>query len=160
MKNIIFITLAVPGKSILQALMMINSLRSFGCRMKDTPVWVLVPETRNNFSQDILDEITLLKTKLVPFKAATEGTRIPFGMKIAAAVHAEALAKDHVKYLVWLDSDTIILNEPDEFLLPEGIVFGYRPVHHKLVGPGWDEPLDPFWSHVPRRCRHCLRDCP
>jgi len=152
MKKIAFITLAAPGKSILKALMMANSLRSFGGRLKDSPVWVLVPETMSKFTEAIQDEITLLKVAVVPFEFATEGPRIPFTAKIAAAVHAEAILKGDTKRLVWLDCDTIILREPDEFLLPDGMVFGYRPVHHKLIGPTWGEPLDPFWALIYQTC--------
>jgi hypothetical protein len=30
---------------------------------------------------------------------------------------------------------------------------GYRPVHHKLIGPAWDEPLDSFWQLVYEICK-------
>jgi hypothetical protein len=152
MRKITFITLAVPGKSALKALMMANSLRSFGGHLKSSPIWVLVPEGMNRFSNAVQDHFKRLKVATIPFKIEPNEQKFPFASKIAAASHAEEIAKKESELLVWLDCDNIILKEPDEFLLPSGVTLGYRPVHHKLIGPSWGEPLDPFWNLIYQSC--------
>ena len=50
--------------------------------------------------------------------------------------------------LAWLDADTIVLQEPGEFILPAGKSLGYRPVMHRNIGLLHDESPDAFWSRV------------
>ena len=52
------------------------------------------------------------------------------------------------RLLVWLDEDTVFLQDPEEFDLPEGIRLGYRPVMHRNIGLRMDEPIDAFWERV------------
>jgi len=152
MQQVTFITLAVPGKSVLKALMMANSLRSFGGKLKDSTIWVLVPEVMNEFPKTIQSELTHQNVLIVPFEITPDELRSPFAVKILAAAHAEAAITGNTELLAWLDCDNIILHEPGEFLLPDGAVLGYRPVHHKLIGPAWDQPLDPFWKLIYQSC--------
>jgi hypothetical protein len=153
MQKTTFVTLAVPGKSILKALMMGNSLRDFGGELKDSPIWILVPEGNIQFSNQILEKISTLNAEIVVFEISPNELRFPFASKVAAAAHAEANLMCGSNLLVWLDSDNIILREPDEFLLPGQIYLGYRPVHHKLIGPTWGQPLDPFWNLIYQSCQ-------
>ena len=152
MHKITFITLAVPGKSVLKALMMANSLRCFGGNLKSSPIWVLVPEGMNRFSDAVQNHFMRLNVATIPFIIEPDELNFPFASKIAAAAYAETTAKGETELLVWLDCDNIILREPDEFLLPAGVTLGYRPVHHKLIGPSWGKPLDPFWNLIYQSC--------
>ena len=152
MKELIFITLAIPGKPTLDALLMAESIRSFGGNLADSPIWILVPEVRNAFSEKELKEFSHLEAKAQPFPVDPDVLKFPFAAKISAAAFAEENIKGQAKYIVWLDRDNIILRQPDEFLLPAGKTLGYRPVHHKLIGPGWDEVNSPFWELIYRRC--------
>ncbi len=45
---------------------------------------------------------------------------------------AERLAEDKTGFLFWMNSDTLILSEPDILLLNEGKSLGYGSVHHTL----------------------------
>jgi hypothetical protein len=152
MQKVTFITLATPGKSIQKALLMVNSLRSFGGVLKNCPVWILVPERMNEFSQTIEDGINSYEAKIVPVNIKPDVMKFPFASKITAAAHAETKLASDSDLLVWLDCDNIILREPNEFLLPTGKILGYRPVHHKLIGPTWGKPLDPFWKLIYHYC--------
>jgi hypothetical protein len=152
MQRITFITLATPGKAILKALMMAASLRSFGGQLRDSPIKILVPETMNDFSEIVQDNLSRLKAQTVPLSIDLETLRFPFTLKIHAAAHAEAILKGDSERMTWLDCDSIILREPSEFLLPAGTHLGYRPVHHKLIGPTWGEPLNPFWKLIYQYC--------
>jgi len=51
-----------------------------------------------------------------------------------------------------MDRDTIVLQEPTEFLISAGQGLGYRPVHHKLIGSAWDQPTDSFWELIYEVC--------
>ena len=44
----------------------------------------------------------------------------------------------------------MVLEEPRDFLLRDGVSLAYRPVMHRLIGSPYDEPLDAFWGRVYR----------
>ncbi len=69
-----------------------------------------------------------------------------------AAARAEADALGQTDVLAWLSPNTLVLGEPGDFLLGSGVTFGFRPVHHTLIGSRFDEPLDPFWSLIYELC--------
>jgi hypothetical protein len=69
------------------------------------------------------------------------------GMVFAAA-EAERQAAGKAAVLVFMGTDTIVLDEPSEFILPEGISLGYCPVMHRNISPLYTEPLDAYWSRA------------
>ncbi|MHA2428665.1 MAG: hypothetical protein ACXADB_11640, partial [Candidatus Hermodarchaeia archaeon] len=76
-----------------------------------------------------------------------------FASELQAIAFAESMAKTDTALLAWLDSNTLILNEPKEFLIPDTKSLGFRPVHHTLVGLRYNEPLDPFWTQIYHSCQ-------
>lgn len=152
MKKLIFVTLAVPGKSARAVLMMARSIRDFGGSLASSLIWIMVPESRNTFSDGEKAGFAKLDLQIHPYPIDPDVLQFPFAAKIAAAAVAEGLAQGQTELLCYLDQDTLVLQEPDEFLLPDGKVLGYRPVHHKLIGTGWDEVLSPFWELIYRTC--------
>lgn len=152
MDPITIVTMVVPGLASLKALMMANSLRCFGGTLSKSPIWWLIPEPMDDFTDQVRQEITRLKIKIQPFQVPLKVRQFPFGAKVFAASHAEFSAMGVTELLAWLDMDNIILSQPDELLLPAGKLLAYRPVHHRLIGPAWDEPLDAFWELVNQTC--------
>jgi hypothetical protein len=146
--DLTFVTLATSGKTTDQALTLGNSLREFGGALSDRPIWVIVPEGAKNFSTTRRDQFAELGVEVIPFEIEPEILEFPFAAKVLAAAHAEEAATGKTDLLTWLDADNLIFNEPSEFLLPPGKALGYRPVHHRLIGPAWDAPIDPFWRLV------------
>lgn len=151
MKNLIFTTLAIPEKSELDALMMSKSIRRFGGDLADNPIWVLVPATLP-LSALTIEKLTQLKAKIISFEVAPEILEFPFATKIVAAAFAENQAVKKAEYLAFMDGDTLVLQEPTQFLIAADKTLGYRPVHHKLIGSAWDEELDSFWQLIYEIC--------
>ena len=152
MNPLIYTTLAIPGKSAQAVIMLAQSIRDFAGELADSPFWILVPEDRNTFSENERAGFSKLDIQIKPFSIDPEVIKFPFAAKIVAAAEAEELAQGQAELLCYLDQDTLVLQEPIEFLLPEEKLLGYRPVHHKLIGPAWNEPIDPLWELVYREC--------
>jgi hypothetical protein len=152
MQKLIYTTLAVPGKSELDALLLIESIRSFGGDLSNNPIWVLVPKILGSLSSPTQEKLACLRAKIVPFESDSEILKFPFAAKIVGTAFAEKLARGQTERLAFMDRDTLVLQEPTEFLISADKKLGYRPVHHKLIGPTWDEPLDPFWQLVYEIC--------
>ena len=152
MHNLIFTTLAIPGKAELDTLLLVESIRTFGGTLANNPIWVLVPEVLGPLSPGTQEALAQRSVSVLDFKVDPETLKFPFAAKIEAAAFAEQRAQGQAERLVFLDRDTLVLQEPTELLIPAGKTLGYRPVHHKLIGSAWDQPLDAFWSLVYEAC--------
>lgn len=148
MPSLTFVTPATPGKSISRTLLLLESIREFGGELAERPVWVLYPENGGTFSGKERSSLQELGAKLIPYQAEDELLKFPLGSKARAASVAEELASGKTDLLAWLDSDTLVLSPPLEFILPEDKSLAYRPVHHQLLGTSWGEEPDEFWRIV------------
>lgn len=147
---IIFATYASNDEAMHWALVMAESIRQFGGSLRGAPIWVYRAENR-----PIGD--TMLSLRAAALDVAVKSSRTPaeasgfwFAGKVYASADAETDADGRSAILAWLDPDEIFVKEPKEFLLPEGISLGYRPVIHKLIGSLASDPPDEFWSRVYR----------
>jgi hypothetical protein len=144
------VTLAVPGDVALQALLLARSIRDFGGSLAAEPIWAMVPDGGPRMKRSIATAFEDLGVRLVPFPIEPEVARIPFAVKAVAGARAEESVDTDL--LVWLDPDVLMVGSGREFLIPEGAVLGYRPVHHRLIGIDADLPIDAFWQAVLEGC--------
>jgi hypothetical protein len=151
-KRLIFAFMAASGGSETEALILARSIRAFAGEFSDNPIWVLIPETEDNISEVIREKLVSLNAHLVPFKVDRAASRFPFAGKAFASATAESLADGQTDFLVWMDSDSIVIDEPKELLLRDGKDLGYRPVDHTLIGSSYDGPMDSFWELIYRKC--------
>ncbi|MFX1564437.1 MAG: hypothetical protein ACFFCH_00435 [Promethearchaeota archaeon] len=153
-EQLIFTTAVFPQKrSELNTLLLIESIRKFAGALAKKPVWVFTPESSKPLRDTTMKGLQALDVKLISF--AMDESKLPFFFAdiIQAIAFAESIAERDTSLLAWLGSNTLILNEPSEFLIPDSKSLGYRPVHHTLIGSRFKEPLDPFWSHIYESCQ-------
>jgi len=101
----IFITLSFPGRTVLDTLMMIASIRDFAGNLANNPIWILVPKALGHFNDDEQVEFADLNTRIIPFDADVDILKFTFGAKVQAAAIAEEMSLGQTKLLTWLDSD-------------------------------------------------------
>ena len=152
MHKLTFMNLTYPGRSVAST-MMIASIRKFGGALADSPVWVFFPHSLGDFSEQERARFAALGVETIPIEINEKVQNFPFASKVQIAAFAEKMASGKTDLLTWLDSDTLVIAEPNEFLLPKDKTLGYRPVHHKLLGLSWDDEPDPFWALVYRHCQ-------
>lgn len=146
--NMIFGVFAEDEQELKNAMVLAESIRTFGGEFKDSPIWVYVPESLANADSALSETIHALGVQLKASKAPEASLRFYYARKVFAAAQAEDEAEGKSGILVWLDNDTVILKEPGVFVLPANIVLGYRPVMHKNIGSLYSEPPDEFWSRI------------
>jgi len=147
-QSIIFYSYADNPNEVHFLIPLVESIRTFSGKYKDATVWVyMLPELREQETKAI--------EKLVSYNVVVKDIEIPeeaawffLSGKAFAAAQAESEAVGKADILVFLNYDTVFLNEPDEFDLPSDKKFGYRPVMHKNVGLLFSEPLDSFWTQI------------
>lgn len=149
-KKLVFASVIYPGKtSELNALLFVESIREFAGDLSQVPIWCYVPENDVQITSKVKDRLQVLDVHLLPF---SEFQKFPFLGHAQAASMAESRSIGQADVLVWLTSNTVILQEPTEFFLQDGKSLGYRPVHHALIGSRYDEPLDSFWKNIYEHC--------
>lgn len=147
-KQIMFGTYAADRDALYWILVMVESLRAFGGKLQNAPVWVYLPDDEQGIEKT--DGLRPIPDGVVLKRSNTPAEAKPlfYSGKVFAAALAEAEAVGRYQLLVWLDPDVIFVKEPHDFLLPDSISFGYRPVMHKLIGSRFSEPPDEFWARV------------
>lgn len=134
------------------ALLLAESIRAFAGSLNLAPIWFFTPEHGERLSEAASERLHALDVTLIPFDVDPEVGRFPFTSEAIAAALAESRACGRADLLAWLNSNTIVLQEPGDLVINEGKSLGYRPVHHINIGPRYDEPLDPFWTEIYDLC--------
>jgi hypothetical protein len=153
MKNLIFSLLLGSGESENEALSLARSIRTFGGEFCFNPIWMLSLKTEEELLQATRQELFSLGVRLITFDMNGAGSDFPFATYVTAAGIAEGLAQGETSYLVFMGVDTLILKPPNEFLLPPGKILGGCPVHLKLLGSGFNDPIDDLWQLIYHSCR-------
>ena len=152
MEKIRFVTLAGTEASVIQAKIFTESLRRFGGEMGRFPFMLMMPDSEDTLSDAEKQRFDGQGVQLSTFNRDEEPGKFPFATLVQAASAAETRAEGVCEILVWMLPDTLVLNPPKVFLLPEGTRLAYRPVHHTLVGSIYDQPVDPFWTLIYEHC--------
>ncbi len=149
----IFSTVMFPTeRSATDALLLVESIRTFAGSMSQEPIWCFTPEIGKEIPSTVKDRLLALNVTLIPFEIDREILHFPFTGEVLAAARSEARAIGKTDLIAWLATNTIVLKEPKDFILQDDKNLGFRPVHHTLLGSRFDEPLDPFWTLIYKCC--------
>jgi hypothetical protein len=129
-----------------RARLVIESLRAFGGRLGDCPVWVFLPGAVG----DLPALRGLGDVQCFPLAVEDRFSYYPFADKVYACARAEEMAGREVNSLIWLNLDCLIVNPPLLFDLATTFDAAFRPVHIRNIGSLAQEPLDEFWRPIYR----------
>ncbi|HUW51339.1 MAG TPA: hypothetical protein VMV75_10045 [Sulfuricella sp.] len=117
---------------------LIESIRLFGGEFAGCPIYTISPRGRiiPCETKQRLYELGVIHAEL---NLNLEYSNYPHANKIYAGAYLEQIARTEI--LVFLDSDSVILNEPAEFRLPPGVDIGVTPVWLKGIGCSDDRDL-------------------
>jgi hypothetical protein len=153
MKDMIFAFLMGSGEAELDALRLARSIRTFGGEFSFNPIWMLSQRREEDLLEATRQELYSIGARLITFDMDLDGANFPFASYVTAAGIAEGLAQGGASFLVMMAADTLVLQQPTEFLLQAGKSLGGCPVHLKLLGSGFDQPVDEFWGLIYRHCQ-------
>jgi hypothetical protein len=117
----------------------VRSLRCFGERWRDAPVWCFSP------SPEVNEALKASGVRLLPLIGDLPDYE--FAGKVAAAAQAEELA-GNVDSLVWFNPECLALQPPELLVLEHGIHAAFRPVHLRNIGQLPGQPRDALWSGI------------
>jgi hypothetical protein len=140
----IFITKVRTPAGKAAARLLIESIQAFGGVMSSYAIWVFATDPQNEPCSDL----ACSQVKVFPLSVPEAVKNYPFGEKVFACAHAEALASAAVNSLIWLDLNYLIVQPPKLFDLGTEFDAALRPVHIRNVGLPPSEPLDAFWKGI------------
>ncbi|MCP4632007.1 MAG: hypothetical protein GY855_03700 [candidate division Zixibacteria bacterium] len=146
--SIVFAAYAESEEQLIHTYYLAESIREFGGRYNKSPIWVYIPEGYDKLDADMEVKFTALGAEIKTSVTPKEALWLYFAGKVFAAGKAEKEAVKKAQILVWMDEDTIVLQEPLEFELDDNIGFAYRPVMHNRSGSLYSEKPGPFWSRI------------
>jgi hypothetical protein len=140
----IFLMLVRSAEDIPAARLLIESLRTFGGSLSNSPLWLFIgnPEKVPSSSLDNLN------VQVLPLEVPETVRHYDYGDKVYACTRAEELVGSEVRSLVWIDPDGLIVKPPLLFDLAPTFDAAVRPVHIRNVGSLAAEPPDDFWKQV------------
>jgi hypothetical protein len=140
------ITLVRSAEEEQRAHLLIESLRAFGGRLGNSPVWVFLPDPeRVSTAFRKIEGVDFF-----PLVVEEEFRRYFFADKVYACARAEQMMESESRSLVWMSTGCLVLNPPILFHLSPPFEVALRPVHVKNIGSLANEPLDDFWSEIYR----------
>lgn len=162
-KNKIEIVICTEGVGYLesQSKLLISSLREFGGKFKDLPIFSYQPRKKFKVSQETIAFFEENNVEYVDIELNKDFCDYPFANKILASHHREI--NTNAEILIFLDSDVFFLNEPKEF--PD---FGscnviLRPVDMKNIGVENSEDKNAtYWNNLYKllSLSHSSNSCP
>lgn len=142
-KQTVFITTVRTPYGRQRAGWLIDSLRTFGGPLAQSPVWLFEADPRAECRRLAQDGLTIF-----PLQVPEMIRQALFSEKVSACAQAEAMAGREVSSLVWIDPGCLVVQPPLLYTLDDDFDAAFRPVHIQNVGLRVDQPLDAFWRGI------------
>lgn len=144
----IFATYAESVDDISNVLRLTKSIRTFAGEQSRVPIRMYMPSDLTLNGIPVADNLLSQNVDIRIIDVPAEAQWFYYAGKVYAASQAEADAEHNTDILVWLDEDTVVIDEPTHLDLPDGIDFAYVPVMHNRSGSLLHEAADPFWGRI------------
>lgn len=142
-----------------QTLLLFESIRRYGGRFGNCPLYALSPRAGHAISNDAKRRLHELGAAYVDRILNTQCPEYGSANRVAAAAYIEETCPHDI--LVILDSDTLFLREPSELALPPDVDVAVRPVDVKgMSTAGLSDSFDRYWQELCRCCRVAYDDIP
>ena len=153
MKDLIFAFMLGSGDSENDDLRLARSIRTFGGEFCFNPIWMFSQRSEDELPELTRQEIFSLGVRLIAFETDPGAVNFPFANYVTAAGIAEGLAQGEASFLALMAAETLVLQTPSACRLLVGKSLGGCPVHLKLLGSGYNDPIDEFWRLIYYHCQ-------
>ena len=146
-----FIVCLEKNATASQAILLFASIREFGGRFAEAPIYSFNPRGLGPLEPWQYEQLRSLEVRHTDEILNGAYPDFPQANKVYAAAFAESAVAEEI--LVMLDADSVVLNEPDAFALPEAVAAAATPVWATGLGSrGPHDPAAHFWQSVRQTC--------
>lgn len=144
-----FIFIAESGALEQQGLLLCESLRKFGGRYAQADIKILQPRRERKISEEGRREFLALRARIVEMSIVSPCPEYGTSYRVFACAAYEPCSR--ADCLIFMDSDCVLLSEPDLEL--QGADLAVRPVDVKgMCTSGVGDPKDNYWRELCRIC--------
>ncbi len=140
------------GKLEHMALALAESIRTFAGSVRDCPVYAVHPAHKPLPGTDTITALTKLNVIFISHDLNQSFRGDHPGDRIANKTFASAFLEEHLEgasaTLLFLDTDTLVLNDLHELILDEKTDCAVKPVDVKNIGVLWGSEPDYFWREI------------
>lgn len=147
MKRIEIIICTEKGYLESMSKLLISSLREFGGKFRDVPIFSYQPRKKIKISTDTIAFFEKNNVEYIDLELNKAFPHYPLANKPLACAHREMNTNADV--LVFLDSDVFFLNEPNEFIDFQNADIILRPVDGKNIGTKYSgDGNATYWNNL------------
>jgi hypothetical protein len=143
-RKTVFVTVISFPHRERQAILLAESLRSFGGGLAGSPIWMFSPAP----SERLVRDAERLAADLFPLKAPAGIAGYIFGAKVYACAEAERMAAADFGSVISIDPSCLVVQPPLLYGLGDDADAAVRPVHIRNVGSPADGPPDGYWAGI------------
>lgn len=144
--DITFVCCVDSGWLEAQTVLMIESLRRWGGRFAQAPIVAVTARFGFPLSERTRRLFKKFDVEYLHFRADHPYTWLPYVNKPAALLAVESSTTS--EYIGWLDSDLLIVGEPDQLLLSENEDFVGCAADKNVGTSGPGDPFEPYWNAI------------
>jgi hypothetical protein len=142
-ENVAFVICSERGPLACKSLLLCESIREFGGAYSKAPIYSFAPRADHYLTPATIELFDMLGVVHSNMPLNTGFVNYPFANKILSALHVEQ--ETDADWIVFLDSDKIMLSEPEEMFSNEHD-FAARPVDKKNIGiVDFDDTEGAYW---------------
>ena len=144
--SITFVCCVESGSLEIQTIRMIESLRRWGGKFANAPIYAVTPRFTPPISKTTRLAFEKFQVEYLSFQSQSEYSWNKFLNKPSALAAVEKHAT--TECISWLDSDLLIVDEPYELNLNETESFIACTSDKHLATTGAEDPNEPYWKEV------------
>jgi hypothetical protein len=145
--QVAFVCCVESGSLETQTIRMVESLRRWGGRFASSPIYAVTPRFGPPLSKQTQQAFDKFQVEYIRFHQPSQYSWNKFLNKILALNAVEELAK--TEYIGWLDSDLLIVKEPDQFVFDDETNFLACPSDKlNIASTGKEDPNDSYWQEI------------
>jgi hypothetical protein len=156
--QISFVCCVESGWLEAQTVRMIESLRRWGGKFKDAPVFAVTPRFGAPLAKKTHQFFDKFQVEYIYCDEKNKYSWNKFLNKLSALIAVEKVAK--TECISWLDSDLLIVGEPDQLTLNEGENFTACGSDKNVATTGTEDPCEPYWQEVCKYMGIDIEDLP
>ena len=142
-----FVVCTEPGRLEKQSQILAASIRKFGGKLKDTPIYSFHPRQGSPVADETIKQFEKLGVKHQQVVLNVKHHDYYLANKPYVCAYAEANIDAEI--IVFLDSDKCFFAEPSEFLLPDDYNIGLRVEYGRGIGStGTQDIQDDYWQEL------------
>lgn len=132
--------------------LLIESIRTFGGEAKNSKIWVIKPRKGKSLSNETINFLKKANAEFIEEDLNRHWHLYGLANKIYATAYIEQRFIHEYETLLFLDSDTIVVDELDADILEGKYEVAIKPLDGEYLALKESDRISPFWEMIYEKC--------